>query len=258
MSNARRKLDETIFKTLNADIIHTYEPTLTADRWKQHRVFAVDGTKMNVPRQLRAEGYRTPCENAHYPQGLVSCLYQLKANIPYDFDLASHGDERRMALSHLQALRPDDAVVYDRGYFSYVLLYAHIKQDIYGVFRLKKNTYKVIDEFISGEETDKVVNIEPSLTRQKEIRLQHPDIVFVPLRLRLIKYVVAQTTYILGTTLIDDVLYRTDEFADLYHARWGVEELYKISKVLIDVEDFHGQSERGVKQELFAHFARDA
>ncbi|MGB5750364.1 MAG: IS4 family transposase [Desulfobacterales bacterium] len=254
MSNARRKLDETIFKTLNADIIHTYEPTLTADRWKQHRVFAVDGTKMNVPRQLRAEGYRTPCENAHYPQGLVSCLYQLKANIPYDFDLASHGDERKMALTHLQALRPDDAVVYDRGYFSYVLLYAHIKREMHGVFRLKKNTYKVIDEFISGEVTDKVVNIEPSLTRQKEIRLQHPDIVFVPLRLRLIKYVVAQTTYILGTTLIDDVLYRTDEFADLYHARWGVEELYKISKVLIDVEDFHGQSERGVKQELFAHF----
>src|SRR3990167_4885280 len=33
-----------------------------------------------------------------------------------------------------------------------------------------------------------------------------------------------------------------------------IEELYKISKVLIDVEDFHGQSERGVKQELFANF----
>jgi hypothetical protein len=76
----------------------------------------------------------------------------------------------------------------------------------------------------------------------------------IPLRLRLIKYVVAQTTYVLGTTLIDEGLYRTDDFADLDHARWGVEALYKISKVLIDVEDFHGQTERGVKQELFAHF----
>ena len=254
MSNARRKLDETIFKILNTDIIHTYEPTLTADRWKQHRVFAVDGTKMNVPRQLWAEGYRTPSENAHYPQGLVSCLYQLTAKIPYDFDLASHGDERKMALSHLQALRPDDVVVYDRGYFSYVLLYAHIKRNTHAVFRLKKNTYHVIDKFISGEETEKIVDIEPSPNRQKEIRLQHPDIAVVALRLRLIKYVVAQTTYILGTTLLDDVIYHTDDFSDLYHARWGVEELYKISKVLIDVEDFHGQSERGVKQELFAHF----
>ena len=254
MSNARGKLDETIFKALNTNIIHTYEPTLTAARWQHHRVFAVDGTKMNVPRELRAEGYRTPSKNAHYPQGLVSCLYQLKTNIPYDFDLASHGDERKMALSHLSILRSDDVVVYDRGYFSYVLLYAHIKRDIYAVFRLKKNTYKVIDQFILSEDTDKVVEIEPSITRQQEIRLQHPDMVFIPLRLRLIKYVVSQTTYILGTTLIDDDLYPTQAFADLYHARWGVEELYKISKVLIDVEDFHGQSARGVKQELFAHF----
>jgi hypothetical protein len=70
----------------------------------------------------------------------------------------------------------------------------------------------------------------------------------------MIKYAVAQTTYILGTTLIDETRYRTAAFADLYHARWGIEELYKISKVLVDVEDFHGQTERGAKQELFAHF----
>jgi len=251
---ARTKLDETIFKTLNAKIIRTYEPTLTEDRWTPHRVFAVDGTKMNLPRQLRAAGYRTPSENAHYPQGLVSCVYRLKAKIPYDFDLVAHGDERKMALSHLQVLKADDIVVYDRGYFSYALLYFHIKQGIQAVFRLKKSSYKVIDEFMLSEATDQVVVIEPSITRQKEILRQHPDILFTPLRLRLIKYVIADTTYTLGTTLIDDTAYRTEDFADLYHSRWGVEELYKISKVLIDVEEFHGQSERGVKQELFAHF----
>ena len=80
--NARTKLDETIFKTFNAKIIRTYEPTLTEQRWKPHRVFAVDGTQMNLPRPLRAEGYRTPSENAHSPQGLVSCLYRLQAKIP--------------------------------------------------------------------------------------------------------------------------------------------------------------------------------
>ena len=254
MATARRKLDETIFKTLNARIIRSYEPTLTEDQWQQHRVFAVDGTKMNVPRPLRAAGYRTPSDNAHYPQGLVSCLYQLKGRIPYDFGLGAHGDERKMALSHLQAVRADDVVVYDRGYFSYVLLHAHHQRNIQAVFRLKKNSYKVIDQFIASKETDQVVEIEPSVTRQNEIRRQHPDIVFTPLRLRLLKYVVAQTTYILGTTLRDETRYRTAAFADLYHARWGVEELYKISKVLIDVEDFHGQTERGVKQELYAHF----
>jgi hypothetical protein len=254
MANARGKLDEAIFKTLNAHIIRTYEPTLTEDRWQQHRVFAVDGTKMNLPRPLRTAGYRPPSDNAHYPQGLVSCLYQLKTNIPYDFDLAAHSNERTMALSHLCALRADDVVVYDRGYFSYALLYAHYQRRLHAVFRLKKKVYTAIDAFIMGNETDQVIDIEPSLTRQKELQAQFPEIVFIPLRLRLIKYVVAQTTYYLGTTLLDEARYRTEDFADLYHARWGVEELYKISKVLIDVEDFHGQTERGIKQELFAHF----
>ena len=72
--------------------------------------------------------------------------------------------------------------------------------------------------------------------------------------MRLIKYVVSGITYIIGTTLIDHERYPAEDFPDLYHARWGVEELYKISKVLVDVEDFHSQNERGVKQELFAHF----
>jgi len=36
-------------------------------------------------------------------------------------------------------------------------------------------------------------------------------------------------------------------------SRWGIEELYKISKEFVDVEDFHSRSERGVRQECYAH-----
>ena len=42
--------------------------------------------------------------------------------------------------------------------------------------------------------------------------------------------------------------------SDAYHGRWGIEELYKISKRLMEIEQFHAKSERGVKQELYAHF----
>lgn len=37
------------------------------------------------------------------------------------------------------------------------------------------------------------------------------------------------------------------------NGRWGIEELCKISKQLIGIEDFHSQTERGVKQEIYAH-----
>jgi hypothetical protein len=59
----------------------------------------------------------------------------------------------------------------------------------------------------------------------------------------------------LGTTLLDQNRYTKQDFIDLYHSRWGVEELYKVSKRIFIIEDFHAQTERGVRQEIFAHFA---
>jgi hypothetical protein len=253
-SNARKKLDESIFKELNTQIIKTYESDQSDQHWKGHRLFAVDGTKLNLPRQLLNNPYTLPSDNAYYPQGLVSCLYQLKSKIPYDFDLASHNNERTMALSHLNVLKKEDIVVYDRGYFSYAMLYYHLKSEVDVIFRLPKKSFKEIDEFFSLNVNDKIVTLEIPKSRYKEIRLKYPDIHFIPLKLRLIKYIYSDTTYVLGTTLLDNEKYKTHEFSHLYHARWGIEELYKISKILIDVEDFHGQSERGVKQELFSHF----
>jgi len=254
LCNARKKLDAGIFKTLNRRIIATHEQTPESHHWLGRRLFAVDGMKINLPRPLRHADYALPSKNAHYPQGLVSCLYQLKSQIPYDFDLASHMNERRMAQSHLMTLRAGDAVVYDRGYFSYAMLYAHQQRGVDVIFRLARCSGKAIDAFMESDETDTIVTIEVAPARQSAVREQHPTIEFIPLLLRLIKYTVDGTTYTLGTTLLDGDQYQKANFSDLYHARWGIEELYKISKELIHVNDFHAHTERGVKQELFAHF----
>jgi hypothetical protein len=256
LCNARAKLDETIFKTLNTEVIHAYEDETNKDdfRWKGHKLFAVDGTKINLPKQLQKCSYKPASDNAYYPQGLVSCLYQLKSKIPVDFDLSANFNERHMAIKHLDVVNKDDVVIYDRGYFSYFMLYSHNKKGVHAVFRLQAKCNKAIDDFIVSKDTDRIIVIEPSKDHQQKIHKQHPEVDFIPLSLRLIKYIVSDITYIIGTTLIDTQQYKTEEFSDIYHSRWGIEELYKISKVLIDVEDFHGLTERGVKQELFAHF----
>jgi len=85
--------------------------------------------------------------------------------------------------------------------------------------------------------------------------LKHPNLEIVPIQMRLIKYQIGDDTYCLGTTLVDQNRYSNiQDFIDIYHARWGVEELYKVSKRIFIIEDFHAKSERGVKQEIFAHF----
>ncbi len=63
---------------------------------------------------------------------------------------------------------------------------------------------------------------------------------------------IGEETYVYATPLIGDTYPKTC-FADLYHGRWGIEELYKISKLFVNIEEFHGKTARGVKQELYAH-----
>ena len=253
-SDARKKLDENIFKILNQRIIEAYSHTNEHQHlWFGHNLYAVDGCKINLPRPLSKYDYKKPSDNANYPQGLLSCIYQLKSKIPHDFDLVSHGNERQCALAHLKNIAENDVIVYDRGYFSYAMLYHHLQSNIHPIFRLQRNSFCVIEEFWKSESIDKIVTLLPSKDLRREIIKKDPSIIIKPLNIRLVKYTVVDNVYCIGTTLMDKQ-YTPNDFKDVYHERWGIEELYKVSKQMISVDDFHGKSERTVKQELFAHF----
>jgi len=252
---ARQKLDEAVFKYANQKILSAYADDTSGYTWRGHGLFAVDGSKINLPRELRAFGYQTPNEMAHYPQGLLSCLYQLKSQLPFDFDLVAHANERQCAMRHLEVLENDDVVVYDRGYFSYLLLHRHYQTGIHAIFRLQESSSTAIQAFFYSSQTDTEVTIDPSPSTRAQIHSQYPDLDIVPLKMRLLKYKIADSTFCLGTTLVAaHQRYPLQEFMDVYHGRWGIEELYKVSKHIFVVEDFHAKNERGVKQELFAHF----
>jgi hypothetical protein len=135
------------------------------------------------------------------------------------------------------------------------MLHQHFESKIHAVFRLQKNSFIIINDFFSSPYTDVIVTILPSSDTQRDMRLKQPELKIVPIKMRLIKYQIDEKIYCLGTTLVDQKQYSNKDFIDVYHARWGVEELYKVSKQIFSIEDFHAKSERGVKQEIFAHFA---
>jgi hypothetical protein len=246
---ARSKVDEAVFAELNSRIIEEYEKH-SDFTWRGHRLFAVDGTTALLPRSMLAEGYK-PQRSGYYPKGMVSTLYQLKSKIPYDFNLSKNEGERGRALRHFDVLKRDDVVVYDRGYFSFMMLFEHAKKGFHGIFRLRTDSgLNEIMRFIKSGETDKIVTV----SAYPALKKTHPDIDFPEIKLRLIKYTYDKTDFYVATTLLSET-YSLQEISDLYHARWGVEELYKVSKRIIQVDDFHARSERGIRQELFAHYA---
>lgn len=251
-SNARNKLDPQIFKDINAEIIG-FGKNHGTYRWNGLRVLSIDGSKINLPRNLLKEGFKLSNPQSYYPQGLVSCLYDLRARVPVDFMLSEKGDERACALEHLKLLDKGDLVVYDRGYQSFALIYNHVRSGVGMVMRMETSTtFNAVKEFSASKSTDKVVDLKPADGSRGKIRKTCPDAEFSTLKVRLIKYKVGDNEYVLATTLLDKKKYPPNIFPDLYHSRWGVEEMYKSLKSSLGACEFHGKTRRKVEQELFA------
>ena len=62
---ARAKVDENVFRSVHAEILKRASPPPS---WRGHRLFAIDGSKLNLPRTLIHRGYSTPSDMCHYPQ----------------------------------------------------------------------------------------------------------------------------------------------------------------------------------------------
>lgn len=251
---ARQKLPPDIFKQLNTLVLSSYAQEEPLPLWHGHRVFAVDGSKINLPHALIDFGYKAPNKYQYYPKGLMSTLYHLGSGFIFDGILTNSKSERHCLFSHMDALCPDDILVLDRGYFSYLVLYKAIEKGLHLVCRIQSGQVnKAIQSFLDSNEIDKIVTYEPSVPVLHEIKKQGFMIESQPISLRLIKYTLGNEVYVCATTLLDPTRYSVADFTNVYHARWGIEELYKISKEFIDIEDFHGQTEKTVKQECYAH-----
>jgi hypothetical protein len=254
VSEARQKMPETIFTLLNQKILELREKSSSLPLWKEHRVFGVDGSEINVPHELLTDGYTAPNRHQYYPQGLMSTLYHLGSGLIYDSILSSEKNERHFLLAHIERLFPGDVLVLDRGYFSYLVLVKAMEKGIHLICRMQFGTVnQAVQSFWDSDKLDEVITYTPSISVKYESRKQGYDIELNPVQLRLVKYTINNETYVCSTTLLDKQKYPLNEFPAVYHGRWGIEELYKISKKYIDVEDFHGKSERGVRQECYAH-----
>ena len=251
IAKARARVHEDVFRDLQREILahDTHNPN-----WNGHRTFAVDGSKLNLPRPLVEDGYAPPGPDTWYPQGLLSCLYRLDNQMPVDFILTSNADERAAARTHLDALSPGDVVVLDRGYFSFVMLRAMIARGLHPVFRIQRNIVPAFDKFRDADRDDARIAITPGKDALRKLKAAGLPAPASPTVLRLVRYDIGGTRYVLATTLTDPERYSLSDLSDLYHGRWSIEELYKISKKTIKVDKFHGKSERGVRQELYAHF----
>jgi hypothetical protein len=117
LSQARARMPWQVIRRLFFYAVEFHQSHVPQSLWKGQRIFAIDGTRLAMPSHFNEKRYIRTAKKAHYPQALLTVLYQLKAGIPHDAQFCRHFDERRAALHHLKCLRPGDIIVVDRGFF---------------------------------------------------------------------------------------------------------------------------------------------
>ncbi len=184
IAKACRRVDPDLFRE-----VHKMIPKHGGEgpRWNGHRILAIDGTRMNLPRPLVGEGYTTPNPGSHYPQGLVSCLHRTDDGVPLTFALSSHGCERTLARGHFDHLREGDIVIMDRGCFSFEMLCDLHRREVHPLFRLQPGLGKVFEDFMAGDQVETVVKAAFSRKTLRKLQETWPGKRFDPIPIRLLR-----------------------------------------------------------------------
>lgn len=263
-SRSRQKISPQVFQSIHQKAFQTsleLWPDRPEDTWKGLSVYAIDGSKFTLPAtdEIRKafdpeSGYTVPGQG-HYPQCLVSTLYDVFRRLPVARTVTPEASSEREEALHLISYLPSNSVViYDRGYPSYSMLKTHLI-DMPHLFIMRcpsSQTFPAVVDFIRSGQPEAILEISPTQKAQMGLSKQERDSLPV-LRVRAIRMEDKNgQPSVLLTNLMDAETYPREEIIDLYYKRWEVETYYRDEKIVLDVESFHSRTKEGILQELFA------
>jgi len=188
-----------------------------------------------------------------YPEARISVLYDLLNHIGLDARLEpSSLGEIDLAIQQLERAKPGDVLITDRGYTSYQYLAWHQRLGLDYIARCSTASFAAAQELFRMNRAGRslVVKLVPPSNQRVELRglgLPLEMIVrFVSVRLS------TGELEVLATSLLDEELYRAEEFLEVYHDRWNHETFFGTMKGRLDLENFSGQTFEAVQQDYFA------
>jgi len=252
VTKARAHVPWTAFGQVHQEAVKlAYEvwPTRETDTWQGLSVFAIDGSKYQLP---AAAAVRTAFDphsglaqpgKGHYPQCLVSTVYDVFRRLPIARTVQpmAEANEREEVKALLPQIPSGGVLLFDRGYPSYDLL-AHLQHQYWGLWVLRcpaSNTFSAVKTFVHSEKTEALLTLTAPTTeavRLRAIRMDSPS----------------GEVSVLLTNLPDDERFPAQAVRDLYWRRWAVEVHYRDEKTSLEIETFHSHTENGIRQELFA------
>jgi hypothetical protein len=256
-NRARKKVPVKVCQILFAEAVQ-YAQSLARQHekltWNGFRVYALDGTKKNLPASDELSDFFDAPHHAHFPQMITGVLFDVLAKVPLNYMRAPFNTpEREMALALLPELGPGDLLLLDRGFPGYQMFHAVIAQGSDFLVRLPKDgLFQEARAFLARRKRDGKITVSPP---QKLLR-EHPHENYPPLTLRVLVVSLPGTAEdaVFITTLLDSKKYPRRALRNLYHYRWSEEEFFKTIKEHLRAEEFRGKSVQFIDQELLSTY----
>lgn len=261
-SQARYKLKHTAFIELNqVAVVETLYGDGDYLKFWGFRVLAVDGSKLVLPdnEAMREEfgtiawtGGKTAEIQGERPYALASVLYDVLNRVALDATLGkAKAYEIDLAVGHLAQTRAGDLLTMDRNYPSYRMLAELSRHGRDFAIRCSSASFAQARQMLKGEgEDSQVVTLTPCAGQLAAIRQMGLPL---SLKVRLVRVLLSTGEYeVLVTSLLDDYLYPTEGFLELYGLRWQIETFYGLLKTRLELENFTGTGVEAVRQDFHA------
>lgn len=256
-SQARAKLNPDAFVELNDNVNGTFYDRAPYLAWHNMRLLSADGSRLMLPRHESIQkefGEHHFGPNADSPQSMALCsfLYDPLNLITVDAQLAPYASsERDLLYQHLKKVQAGDLLLLDRGYPSFALMFELSAREIQFCVRMKEDWWLDVKHFVDSGEKQKLVRFKLPL-KDQYLLTKYPQLsAEITCRLICIQLENGEKE-ILCTSLTDSDQYSYEDFAELYHLRWNIEEGYKLFKARVEVENFSGKTAKAVRQDFFA------
>lgn len=160
--------------------------------------------------------------------------------------------ERELAAAHCSKLGHEDLLLMDgRGYEGFWLFKLIVSCGANFCTRASSSKLKIVKSFVQSGESEQIVKLQCSYSSARKCAQLDLDKTAITLRLIRVDLPTGETE-VLITSLTDQKAYPLDQFADLYHQRWPVEEDYKLMKCRLQMENFTDKTVHSAYQDFYA------
>jgi hypothetical protein len=257
LSQARQKLKATVFEALNQRLLCSLAALLPEPRWHGLRLVAVDSTTLRVPPGLENQaefGVQLDSSGQAYVLARALGLFATTSRLMIKTILAPFASGERALLAQLLPdLASDDLLIMDRGFPALWLFTVLQQRKLPFLARMDGTRWPAVERFLRSGQRETVVTLNVSNAARRQAQTEGQSLIDQTLTLRLIKIVLPNGTIeVLATSLLDTTVYPAEDFKSLYHARWNIEEAFKLLKHRLVLEQFTGELAESIRQDFHA------